>query len=311
MNREKLRIGIIGYNDGNGHPYSFSAIVNGYDKSQMQNCPYPVINDYLSKRNDDEFGVPNLKVTHVWTPYIKISKSIASCCYINNVCDKYEDMVDEIDAVIIARDDASSHKPIASFFLNNNKKVFVDKPLCDNIEDLNYFLPFVKRSQLMTASGLRFHPDLENQVVISEVFKYAISAHAIIPIEWFKYGIHALEPLSLIFTSSIKSVQNFGNESYDLVKIIFSDNRYAIVERNPKIKNGIFIDLYTSSASKYTLMFKDNFVYFKRLLYEFRDFILNNKVIISDNAIDNLIRGLVAGNLSLQFGNKKISVDEL
>jgi len=30
-----LKIGMIGYNDGNGHPYSYSAIFNGYNKKEL------------------------------------------------------------------------------------------------------------------------------------------------------------------------------------------------------------------------------------------------------------------------------------
>ena len=30
-----IKIGIIGTSEGNGHPYSFSAIINGYDDKNM------------------------------------------------------------------------------------------------------------------------------------------------------------------------------------------------------------------------------------------------------------------------------------
>ena len=30
--RKILKIGMIGYNEGNGHPYSYSAIFNGYNR---------------------------------------------------------------------------------------------------------------------------------------------------------------------------------------------------------------------------------------------------------------------------------------
>lgn len=309
MTNKVYNIGIIGYNEGNGHPYSFSAIINGYDSGHMQNCPYPVIYNYLSKRSADDFGVPNLKVTHVWSPYDDISKSISECCYIDTICTHYEEMLDKVDAVIIARDDASSHRIIAEKFLERGIKVFIDKPLCDNKDDLSFFLPFIKNGLLFTASGLRFHPEILNRDK-SQYFSSIISAHAIIPVEWIKYGVHALEPLSLIFGSTIKSVQNFGCENYDLVKVVFDDNRYAIVERNPNIMNGILIDLYTSSSEKFFLHFIDNFTYFKNLLFAFRAFIDNQYDDITDISVDNLIKALIAGKESLVSGNKKILVSE-
>ena len=47
---EDIKIGIIGMSHGNGHPYSWSAIVNGYDHEYMKDCPFPVIQDYLKKQ---------------------------------------------------------------------------------------------------------------------------------------------------------------------------------------------------------------------------------------------------------------------
>ena len=35
---KNIRLGMIGMNDGNGHPYSWSAICNGYDPIEMENA---------------------------------------------------------------------------------------------------------------------------------------------------------------------------------------------------------------------------------------------------------------------------------
>ena len=40
---KKIKLGIIGMSDGNGHPYSWSAIFNGYNRDEMQKCTFPVI----------------------------------------------------------------------------------------------------------------------------------------------------------------------------------------------------------------------------------------------------------------------------
>lgn len=46
-----IKVGIIGlHNKDNGHPFSFSAIINGYDKKNFKSSPYKVILDYLEKR---------------------------------------------------------------------------------------------------------------------------------------------------------------------------------------------------------------------------------------------------------------------
>ena len=45
---KELKIGIIGSSDGNGHPYSWSAIFNGYNKKIMEDCEFPAIPNYLN-----------------------------------------------------------------------------------------------------------------------------------------------------------------------------------------------------------------------------------------------------------------------
>ena len=44
------KVGIIGYNKGNGHPFSFSAIINNYNKKVLKKCGWDVILKYLNKR---------------------------------------------------------------------------------------------------------------------------------------------------------------------------------------------------------------------------------------------------------------------
>ena len=43
-----MKLGIIGQSQGNGHPYSWSAILNGFKKKYLENVPYPLIKKYLT-----------------------------------------------------------------------------------------------------------------------------------------------------------------------------------------------------------------------------------------------------------------------
>ena len=45
-----LNIGIIGSNEGNGHPISFSSIFNGYNEKYLSKfCKFELIKQYLPK----------------------------------------------------------------------------------------------------------------------------------------------------------------------------------------------------------------------------------------------------------------------
>ena len=140
-----IKIGIIGTSEGNGHPYSFSAIINGYDDKNMSMSGWNNIYMYLKERDFSDFGISDAKVTHVWTQSFDESIKIANVSRIDNVVDNYDDMIENVDAVIIARDDYKSHIKIAKSFLEAGKYVFIDKPLSLDINDIIYFKPFLRR----------------------------------------------------------------------------------------------------------------------------------------------------------------------
>ena len=82
---KRLNIGILGMTEGNGHPYSWSAIFNGYNKKYMDECPFPVIKDYLYKQPENSFGIEGGK-NHAYMLY-----RLERLCRgrENSPCDKY------------------------------------------------------------------------------------------------------------------------------------------------------------------------------------------------------------------------------
>ena len=99
------RLGIIGLSPGNGHPYSWAAIFNGFNKEEMAKCPFPVIPEYLNKQDPATMRIEEGKVTHIWTQDPDVSKQVARASLIENVAEKAEDFIGRVDAVLLARDD--------------------------------------------------------------------------------------------------------------------------------------------------------------------------------------------------------------
>jgi hypothetical protein len=62
-----LRLAMLGMIPGNGHPYSWSAIVNGYDPVERSRCSWPVIPRYLGVRPLESVGISGASVTHIGT----------------------------------------------------------------------------------------------------------------------------------------------------------------------------------------------------------------------------------------------------
>ena len=61
-----IRLAILGITPGNGHPYSWSAMFNGYDRELMtRECPFAGIPVYLNKEPAAPLTIPGAKVTHI------------------------------------------------------------------------------------------------------------------------------------------------------------------------------------------------------------------------------------------------------
>ena len=101
---KELRIGILGFTEGNGHPYSWSAMFNNYNKEEMETCGFPVIPRYLEKQPAHTLGIPGAKITCVCcTGYAgrEEAEHVARAANIPTVYDRPEEMIGNVDAVMI------------------------------------------------------------------------------------------------------------------------------------------------------------------------------------------------------------------
>lgn len=221
-----IKLGIVGMSEGNGHPYSWGAIINGYDREAMASCPFPVIPHYLSERHESDFGIGEARVTHIWTQDRKISEDIAKAAKIEFVAERLEDMIPVIDALLLARDDGENHLAMAAPFLDKGIPVFIDKPLADNRSDLEAFRERFREGQpFLSSSCFRYCEELK--ALAGEGFTYAT---AFSPKYWRTYGIHLLEGLRTVMGGGFKAVRDVGTEGRAHVQLMWSDGREALLE---------------------------------------------------------------------------------
>lgn len=199
-----LRLGILGMSAGNGHPYSWSAIFNGYDRATMSTCPFPGIPAYLGQRKFPEEFLSELgRVSHVWTQDRDLSEHIAQATLIQHVVNTPDEMIGHVDAVLLARDDAENHLRLAEPFLTGGLPIFVDKPLALRLSDADKLLAMQKyEGQLFSCSALRygaeFQVDAQERAEIGDVRL----VEATTPKGWATYAVHVIEPI----------LANFGRE---------------------------------------------------------------------------------------------------
>lgn len=192
----ELRLGILGMSEGNGHPYSWSAIFNGYEPAAMRGCPFPAIPDYLAKRRFPDDAIPGAKVTHIWTQDPVVSHHVADAARIANVVNRPEAMIGNIDALLLARDDAPNHLTHAAPFLRAGLPVYVDKPVAlDAAAARALYAAQIRPGQIFTCSaidyGVEFHPPAEALTRIGRIRH----AEAVTIKDWDRYAVHVIEPL--------------------------------------------------------------------------------------------------------------------
>ena len=191
-----LRLGVIGLSPGNGHPYSWSAIFNGYEAAAMEHCGFPVIPRYLEKQHFPGDAIADARVTHVWTQDVALSRQVAQAARIEHVAERFTDLVGQVDAVLLARDDAETHLEFARPFLEAGMPIYVDKPLALSRAEAERLIGLQRfPGQLFSCSALRYAPELALTPVQEAAIGVTRCIAATVPKDWDKYSVHVIEPL--------------------------------------------------------------------------------------------------------------------
>ena len=235
-----LKLGIIGLSDGNGHPYSWSAIINGfYDPAAMADCGFPVIPAYL-RVNRDTLGIDGARVTHLWTQDAAISAHVARAAGIEHVVSDMTDMIGSVDAVLLARDDPENHRAMAQAFIDADVPIFIDKPLAFCADDLAYFTQQVQTGKfIMSCSAMRYSAGNQSQrdalANIGQVqLAVAVGAKSL-----RTYAVHYLEGLiAFLGDPIVESVRHLSQDGKDILYLELEGGILATVHVFQGITDG-------------------------------------------------------------------------
>ena len=221
---KELRIGILGMTEGNGHPYSWSAMYNDYDRTFMDQCPFAGIPVYLNKQPKHTIGIPGAHITHVCCDQRSDAEDVARCSLIPTVVDRPEDMIGQVDAVICATDIGSEHVERCRPFMEAGIPMFIDKPMVDNEADLRTFVAWRDAGKhFISSSSMRYVKSLEpfykNHYELGKLM-YICQPMAK---KWETYGIHSLEAIYPITGPGFVSLANTGSERRNIVHLKHRD----------------------------------------------------------------------------------------
>jgi len=310
---KEIKIGILGMTEGNGHPYSWSAIFNGYNWDYMKDCPFPVIPQYLSKQPPETFGIPGAKITHICcTGYAEreMAEHMAKASNIENVVDDPLEMLGKVDAVICATDVGDEHIERCKPFLDAGIPMFIDKPLVNKEEDLKTFIQWRKEGkQFITCSSLRFAK--EYAPYHGSTYEFGKLMYICSPMskKWETYGIHALEQMYPILGPGFVSVQSTGTFERSHMHIIHESGCCVDIPQGIGMA-GAGILLIGSAGSAY-LNSMDSYYDFKTQLVKFVHWLRTGEEPFPFDETIELMKMVVAGLRSREEGGRVVNLSEI
>lgn len=313
LGNKKLKIGILGMTDGNGHPYSWSAMFNGFDPEKMASCPFPVIPQYLAKQPPHKFGIEGAKITHICcTGYADRSEAekIAGASKIPFVTDRPEDMIGEVDAVICATDIGAEHISRCAPFLEAGLPMFIDKPLVDTEEDLKTFLQWrAEGKQFISSSSMRYEKELEpfyqNHYELGDLMYICRPMSK----TYETYGIHALESVYPLLGPGFVSAQNTGTAERAMVHLVHKSGCCVDIAQGIGM-SGAGVLLVGSKESRY-ISTGDSYSAFKKQLDLFVRWLRTGEEPFPFSQTVELMKLVIAGIRSRQEGGRIVALSEI
>lgn len=312
-----MRLAMLGMVDGNGHPYSWSAIINGgYDEEAMRDNPYRGIYDYLSAEPPEHLGIPGARVTHIWTDDPADAPKVAKASLIDRVVSSPEEVIGEVDAVIVATDKGHEHVERCRPFIEADIPVFIDKPMTDNEDDLRTFIEWHEAGKrFMSTSALRYarelepyRDDLESHIGRPR-FVTATTAKT-----WERYGIHALEFVYPVVGPGFVSVRNTGSAERNIVHLTHERGIDIVIAAISDMYGGFggFLAGGTKpSDGTVTAHFEDTFYAFKTQLEAFVEYLTTGVCRVPFEETVELMKLVIAGIKSREESGREVRLDEL
>lgn len=305
---------MLGMVDGNGHPYSWTAILNGrYDAAVMADCGYPVIPQYLGAAPAGQLGIDGVEVTHIWCDDPAEAHKVARATYIPNIVDHPEDVIGQVDAVILPTDKGWEHVDRARPFVEANLPVFVDKPLTDQEAGLRQFVAWVREGKaILSTSAMRYAREfVAVKEKLADVGEVRLITN-VTPKSWERYGIHALEAVyPLLPPGGWEWVANTGDESANIVHIHHACGADVVLSAVADMYGGFgYVNVHGTKSTLQT-RFEDTFYAFRTQLVAFVDYLRSGELPFPFEQTIELMKIIIAGIRSRTEGGRRVPLSEI
>lgn len=312
LGNKELRIGILGMTEGNGHPYSWSAMFNDYDAKHMKNCPFPGIPAYLDKQPKHTIGIPDAHITHVCCDNRADAEDVARCSLIPEVVDKPEEMIGCVDAVIVATDIGSEHATRCRPFIEAGIPMLIDKPMVDNEKDLQLFSKWHDEGyHFISSSSMRYTKELEP--FYENHYELGKLMYICQPMckKWETYGIHALEGMYPLLGPGFVSIQNTGTYERNIIHITHRGGCDVNIPLSAGMYGAFGNTLLIGSISSVAVKTQDSYYSFKKQLDKFVHWLRTGEEPQPFEHTQELMKLVIGGIISREEGNRKVLLEEI
>lgn len=307
-----VRLAMLGMIPGNGHPYSWSAIVNGYDPAEMARCPYPVIPKYLGAQPAGSVRIPGAQVTHIWTDEMAEAREVAKASLIPHVVERPEDVLGQVDAVIISTDDGFDHVRRAQPFVEAGLPVFVDKPLATSLAELRQFVAWDRSgARILSSTGLRYAAELAACIAEKDALGQLRWIAGVTVKNWDRYGIHLLEPLYRIVGPGFESIRLESRPGLEVAHLVHQSGTQLTL---PVLADGgksFGTLLLCGTEGHRTVRFSDTYNNFRSQLLSFINFVRTGVAPYPFAETVELMTILIAGLRSRAEQSRRVTMAEI
>lgn len=310
----ELRLGLISAatygRDGNprtlgsNHGTAFATTFNGWDEEKTKGWKGTFVR---SKRR-----LEGARVMTVWDPDRPAARQLADICDIPRVADTPEAACEGVDAVLLVDDGSGAQWKYALHPLKKGVPVFCDKPLAMTARDAQTVAKVARetRTRFMSASSLRFVPDILKLKQELPQLGPVHFASASCGNELVYYGIHALSMIYGVFGGGAISALNVGRPGRNLVRYRFKndlDVMLTVADRE-WMRAGYLITIQGTKAWRTLQPDLTNLYSF--LLEQFLDLLKTGRESVPVEEEVELIAALEAGKRSLQLG-REVTIAEV
>lgn len=311
---DNIRLAMVGMVEGNGHPYSWTAILNGrYRAEDMERCGYPAILQYLNAQPKDKLGIRGVQVTHIWCDNRNDAVSVAKATYIPNVVASPTDVIGQVDAVIIPTDKPEEHLERAAPFIEAGLPVFIDKPLTNDLDHLRRFAQWQRAGKpILSTSCMRYGVEFaEARRNLDEIGALRLLTMTMCK-SWERYGIHALEGVyPFLAPGDWLTASHRGDADRNIVHLTHAAGVDLVITQIADLYGAFGCLGISGTKGHRTARFMDTFTAFKTQLIAGVDWLRTGRLPVAFDETEELMRLVIAVQRSRDEGGRAVPLREI